>query len=108
MDRRYIMLESKLCKELELIEEKYRNGADMSEGDLRRVDLLAHSLKCLIGYTTMKQSENHENNSSYNSSYNSYNGNSYQNNSYANGYPQGHDMSRDMQRMPYYPEERRW
>ena len=42
MYRKYDLLESKICKELDLLEEKYRTGAEMSEGDLRRLDLLAH------------------------------------------------------------------
>lgn len=54
---RYMNLENTMCKELERLEEKYRNGSEMSEGDLRRIDLLAHSLKCLIRYISAKESE---------------------------------------------------
>ena len=122
MEKRYIMLENKLCKELELLEEKYRTGAEMSEGDLRRIDLLVHAMKSLATYTAMKQAEMGQYNQS--GSYNSYNmnGNSYGNNSYANSYT-NNDMRNDMMRSrgmgsemsghypmnyPMYPEERRW
>ena len=54
---RYLNLESAMCRELEKLEEKYRNGSEMSEGDLRRVDLLAHSLKSLSRYLAAKESE---------------------------------------------------
>jgi hypothetical protein len=116
MEKRYMMLENKLCKELELLEEKYRTGAEMSEGDLRRIDLLVHSMKSLATYTAMKQAENNSTqNSSYNnfpaSSYDGPLGNSYgaySNNMNMRGMrsrESGPDMSGHY---PYYPEERRW
>lgn len=117
MEKRYMILESKLCKELELLEEKYRTGAEMSEGDLRKIDLLSHALKSLCAYTTMKSSEQGYD---YGNSYagNSYNGNSYMGNSYiANSYDNLRGMrSRDMgpnmsghMPYPYMPNnEPRW
>ena len=57
MYRKYDLLESKICKELDLLEEKYRTGAEMSEGDLRRLDLLAHAIKSLTTYSAMKEAE---------------------------------------------------
>lgn len=120
MNKKYIMLENKLCKELDLLEEKYRTGADMSEGDLRRVDLLVHSLKSLATYVAMTQAENDYENVSNGAPYGSapyngafYNGASYNGNSYTNSY--AHNMGRSMDmshemsgHFPYYPEERRW
>lgn len=105
----YIHLEQKMCKELEALEEKYRSGAEMSEGDLRRVDLLAHALKSLSTFKAMKEAEEMQyGGNSYNNSYN----NSYMGNSYARGRDgMGRFTSRDMNpdmRYPMYPEERRW
>jgi len=121
MEKRYMMLEKSLCKELELLEEKYRNGQEMVEGDIRRVDLLSHALKSLATYTAMKQAEGYgyENNSSYNSygnqppMNNSYMNNSYMNNSYDMRGMRSRDMGSDVSghypiNYPMYPEERRW
>ena len=116
MEKRYMMLENKLCKELEMLEEKYRTGAEMSEGDLRRIDLLVHSMKSLATYTAMKQSEMGQYNNSYgmnNGSYtnNPYGNNSYMDNSYAmrRSRDNGPDMSGHYPMgYPMYPEDRRW
>lgn len=62
MEKRYVILEKAMCKELELLEEKYRNGQEMNEGDIRRADLLAHALKSLATYSAMKQAEGSDNN----------------------------------------------
>lgn len=118
----YKHLENKMCKELEALEEKYRTGAEMSEGDLRRIDLLVHSLKSMATYKAMKEAEEYNpniDNSSYMNS--SRMNNSYMNNSYADSsYARGRDgrfVSRDhgmmsghypMNYPPMYPEERRW
>lgn len=107
----YRYLEAKMCKELQILEEKYRTGVDMSEGDLRRIDLLVHSLKSLATYSAMKEAEE-MNNTPYNSSYDNNSGNSY-NNSYTRGrmdrpMSRDMDMSGHMPYAPYYPEERRW
>ena len=112
----YQYLESKLCKELSAIEEKYHNGAELSEGDLRRIDLLIHSLKSLATYGAMKEAEEpqYDNSYSMDSSYTNkpYMYNSGMNNSYARG-RNGRYMSRDMGpdmsgHYPMYPEDRRW
>lgn len=106
----YQHLESKLCKELQDLEEKYRSGAEMSEGDLRRIDLLVHSLKSLATYRAMKEAQGYEDN-------NYMGGNSYMNNSYARGRGMDgryisrdmeHDMSGHYPAYPMYPENRRW
>ena len=55
----YTHLQNKLCKELEALEDKYRSGAEMSEGDLRKIDLLTHSIKSLKTYIAMKEAEDY-------------------------------------------------
>lgn len=112
MARRYMNLESKLCRELEMLEEKYRNGHEMSEGDLRKIDLLAHAMKCLATFVAMRESDYQE--EQYIDASRMGN-NSYMNNSYMN-YNRGMDgryTSRDMDpnmsgHYPMYPQERRW
>ena len=115
----YKYLEAKMCKELEILEEKYRTGMDMNEGDLRRIDLLVHALKSMATYKAMKEAEEMQNGGQYMSQNmnNSYMNNSYMNgNSYARGrVMDGRYMSRDMDpnmsgymQHPYYPEERRF
>lgn len=105
----YRHLENKMCKELEALEEKYRTGMELTEGDLRRMDLLFHSLKSLATYKAMREADEMARGNSY------MNGNSYINgNSYTNGLMRTRDtdryISRDMpdHMYPMYPEERRW
>jgi len=50
-------LEKSMCKEMMAIEQKMKNGTEMSETDLKRVDMLAHALKSLATYTAMKEAE---------------------------------------------------
>ena len=111
--KKFMNLEYKLCKELEQLEEKYRNGSDMSEGDLRRIDLLVHSMKSLATYTAMKEAEDaHQMSqmSGYNNSYSD--GNSYNNASYRGRESMERYTSNDMRPEGYspymYPQERRW
>lgn len=101
MYKRHEFLETKLCKELDALEEKYRSGADMSEADLRRADMLAHTLKSLEAYDAMKEAKEMN-------SYNSYN------NSYARGMEQMRSRDGSMNSMrygysgehfPYHPGE---
>lgn len=118
MYRKHELLEAKLCKELDLLQEKYRTGAEMSEGDLRRIDLLAHSIKSLATYGAMKEAEEAKYGPMGGNSYNNSYTNSYMN-SGTNAYNQSqrdgmnHYMSRESYPntsgyMPYYPEDRRW
>lgn len=53
-------LEKAMCKELEAIEQKLKGGTEMSETDLKRVDLLAHAMKSLATYTAMKEAEEYD------------------------------------------------
>ena len=54
---RHEILEQKMCKELDTIEEKYRGGGDMSTQDLDKIDKLVHALKSLATYRAMKEAE---------------------------------------------------
>ena len=49
-------LEKAMCNELEAIEKKL-NGGEMTETDLKRIDLLAHAMKSLATYKAMKDPE---------------------------------------------------
>ncbi len=53
-------LEKTMCKELEAIEQKLKAGTEMSETDLKRVDMLAHAMKSLATYKAMKEAEEYE------------------------------------------------
>ena len=50
-------LEKKMCMELKAIEQKIASGAEMTETDLKRADMLAHAMKSLATYTAMKEAE---------------------------------------------------
>ena len=54
------ILEHKMCKEVEMIEEKHKAGtAEMSLDDLKKLDLLYHTLKSKATYDAMKDAENY-------------------------------------------------
>ena len=116
MGRRYMNLESKLCRELELLEEKYRNGAEMSEGDLRKIDLLSHAMKCLATFVAMREADNAnymENYYPYDNSMSNARGRDsmgrFISRNTMSQDMMNHSMSPDMSgRYPYYQEERRW
>ena len=50
-------IEEKLCKELEELDEKYRDGGALTEADLKVIDTISHALKCLATYDAMKDAE---------------------------------------------------
>lgn len=54
------ILEQKMCKELESIEERLRGGNEMSMQDLEKVDKLYHALKSKATYDAMKEAEEYE------------------------------------------------
>jgi len=56
----YEALEKAMCKELEAIEQKLKNGTEMSVQDLDRVDKLTHAMKSLATYKAMKEAEEYE------------------------------------------------
>lgn len=107
----YMNLEKKMCRELDALEEKYRTNAELSESDLRRADLLLHSLKSMATYKAMREAEE-MNNQSYgmNPSRSGGYDNSYRGRDNMGRYT-SNDMSPDMSGHmfpPYYREERRW
>ena len=51
------VLEKKLEHELETIEAKLASGAEMTDKDLERIDLLTHALKSLMCWKDMKEDE---------------------------------------------------
>ena len=59
-DKKFEILEKKMCKELHSLEDKYANGAEMSEGDLRKIDTFAHALKSLATYRAMVEADEPE------------------------------------------------
>ena len=58
--KKHEILENKMCKELDSIEEKYRSGVEMSEADLRKIDMIVHALKSLATYEAMKEAEEYQ------------------------------------------------
>lgn len=121
---KYSLLESKLCKELDLLQEKYRNGAEMSEGDLRRIEMLSHSIASICKYHKFyaEQGEGYDP-TPMSGSMNGNMGSSIapypmsHQNSYQNSYGPREMLTRNMSRdsyagnsgfMPFYQEERRW
>ena len=57
---KHMELEKRLCKELDILETKFKTGADMSETDLKRADMILHALKSLATYEAMKEAEEYE------------------------------------------------
>lgn len=107
------ILENKMCKELEAIEEKYKGNMEMSIEDLKKVDMLAHALKSLATYNAMKEAEEYSEGFSGTRGRNAYNGQYISRNSgsYGDGYSRGYSdaMSHSMHQMPpYYPPDRNW
>lgn len=57
-EKKYENLEKKLCRELEMLEEKIKaNSGEMSTQDLEKIDKIVHALKSLATYSAMKESE---------------------------------------------------
>lgn len=89
-------IEAALCDELDRMNEKYRDGQEISAGDLEKADKVFHALKSAATYTAMK----------------GYDGRSER--SYR-GRTSGRNMSRDGREFypgegeyPYRGNERRW
>lgn len=57
MMEKFESLEKSMCKELEILEQKMRQGAEMSVQDLEKVDKLTHAMKSLATYKAMKEAE---------------------------------------------------
>lgn len=52
---RFEAIEKALCKELEMIEQKLKGGAEMSAQELDRYDKIMHALKSAETYYAMKE-----------------------------------------------------
>lgn len=108
------IIEEKLCKEIETIKERLRSSSDVAESDIKKLDLLYHTLKSKTGYENGMMNMG-------GMSYENRSGNSY---GYSGRYsrdmgPGGSGRySRDMgpgysghypvTPMPYYYDERQW
>ena len=55
MMNRHEVLESAMCKELDKLEDKYKGGVEMSLDDLKKLDLLYHTLKSKATYDAMTE-----------------------------------------------------
>lgn len=55
------ILEQKMCKELDNLEEKFQSGSEMSIQDLEKIDKLYHALKSMATYNAMKEAEEYNN-----------------------------------------------
>ena len=62
MEAKHDIIERKMCKEIETIEEKYRANptAEMTVQDLDKLDKLYHALKSKATYDAMKEAEEYE------------------------------------------------
>ena len=60
MDKKHDILEQRMCKELEALEDKYRSGGELAEADLKRIDMLYHALKSKATYDAMKEASEYE------------------------------------------------
>lgn len=59
--KKHDILEQKLCKEIELIENKYMaNNGEMAIQDVEKLDKLYHTLKSMATYKAMKEAEEYE------------------------------------------------
>lgn len=56
-EKKFELLEKKMCKELQALEDKYVSGGEMSSAELEKIDMLAHALKSLATYRAMHEAE---------------------------------------------------
>lgn len=89
------ILEQKMCKELETLEDKYRSGEQLSMQDLEKIDKLYHALKSMATYNAMKEAEDYSE-----EGWSSEGGNSGRRGRAANG----RFVSRDMDRSNSYAD----
>lgn len=60
-EKKFEILEKKMCKELQTLEDKYMAaGSELAEADLKRIDVLAHALKSLATYRAMHEAEEYD------------------------------------------------
>lgn len=114
MDEHKDIIEEKLCKEIEEIKEKLRNGGKISESDAQRLDLLYHTLKSKAGYESMKGKDqygmggmSYENRMGYSGAYSMDMGPGSPGR-YGRSMAQGYSGHYPMIPEPYYYEGRQW
>lgn len=99
---RHELLEHKMCEEVKLIEKKYENGgaAEMDINDLKKLDLLYHTLKSKATYDAMKEAEEYgyDRNQMSGRMMPRMSGHYYDDRSYSDGYSGGYP----------YPPRPRW
>lgn len=113
---KFEMLEKKMCQEIEAIEQKLSAGTEMTDVDLKRVDMLAHAMKSLATYKAMKEAEEYSGEQNGMSGYRGRAANGQYvsrdgGNSYADGYSQGYSEGMRMSGhyMPHpYGERMTW
>ena len=96
------IIEQELCKEIDRIENGIKSGQSMSFDDLKKLDLMFHTLKDISTYKAMKESEEYKGMSGMRGN---------EGRSYEDGYSQGYSQAMEQMKsshMPYYPEPRRW
>lgn len=124
MGERKDILEEKMCKELETLEEKYRGGSgELSETDVKKIDMLYHALKSKATYEAMKESGEYgmsyasRGGYSGNGGYSGYSGYSGRNSRdmgpgnsgrYSRDMGPGYSGHYPVAPMPYYYDERQW
>ena len=98
------ILEQKMCKELDILEEKFSNGAEMSIQDLEKIDKLYHALKSKATYDAMKESEEYEDGWNENGGISGYHGPINNARPYSDGYSRGYsEAMTQMGNSGYYP-----
>lgn len=95
-------LEKSMCMELEALDQKMKNGTEMSTQDLEKIDKLTHAMKSLATYKAMKEAEEYEGSMSGRRG-RGMNGRfvSREGASYADGYSEGY--SEAMRQSGHYP-----
>ena len=107
--KKHEILEYKMCKELDAIEEKLQNGAEMSMQDLEKIDKLYHALKSKATYDAMKDAEGYEDRGMSGYRGRAANGRyvSRDNENYTDGYSQGYSEAMNQMghsgQYPMYP-----
>lgn len=112
--KKHEILEQKLCKEIEIIENKYQAGnAEMSIQDVEKLDKLYHTLKSMATYHAMKEAEEYEEGglSGTRMTYSGRRGRGADGRyvsrdageSYTEGYERGYSEAMSRAQMPYHP-----
>ena len=109
--KKHELIEQELCKEIDKMENGLRNGQAMTMEDLKKLDLMFHTLKDISTYNAMNEAKEYEGSSGTHYM-------SRDNGSYEEGYNRGYSAAMNQNGggnsghypvvNPYYPEPRRW